>query len=310
MILIITLFTASVFSLNGLGEDMSVFRSPFTNIGTSTNISMRLKPEFTILNQGSDFRGIFWTHPFQFSLTAPISNGFAIGLGNLERFDQSFDVYFQENALNIYLDGDGGVDELYATVAKVFPAGEIALRGSYLFGNAEEIWQYSMGGYELIDTFSYSYRGKAFCIGLRLMFFSASFETGDMKVETATRDTSLTLPARLSFGLTHNVFVGRANLVFERSFWPEYDDYQDCNRLKLGFHRKRTGISYHFNPWYMGGITEHGVTLDYQMPLMRGAGTVALQLGCLLRHKDDLYEWSISPGIQLTIRELFARRRK
>ncbi len=310
MIILIALFTASVFSLNGLGEDMSVFRSPFTNIGKSTIISIRMKPEFTILYQGSDFCGIFWTHPFQFSLTAPVGKGFAIGFGNLERFDQSFDIYFQEDALDIYLDGDGGVDELYGCVAKVFPAGEIALRGSYLFGNAAEIWQYTMGGYQLIDTFEYSYEGKILTIGLRVMFLSASFELGDMTVETSSTDTSITLPSRLSLGLGHTIFGGRADLVFERSFWPEGDDYQDCNRLKLGFFKKRTGISYHFNPWYMRGITEHGITFDYHLPLMRGAGTVALQLECLLRHKDDLYEWSISPGIRLTIRELFARRRK
>lgn len=310
MILIIALVGASVFSLNGLGEDMSVFRLPFTEIGRNTVISMQLKPEFTILNQGSDFRGIFWTHPFQFSLTAPIGKGFAVSLGNLERFDQSFDVYFQEDALDIYLEGDGGIDELYGSAAKVFPAGEIAVRGSYLFGNASEIWQYSMGGYQLVDSLDYSYTGKALCIGLRVMFVSVSFETGDITVEKSTIDTSFTLPRRLSVGMTHDMFGGRANLILERSFWSEHNDYQDCNRVKLSFSRKRTGVSYHFNPWYMGGITEHGVTLTYHIPLMRGAGTVSLQLGCLLRHKDDLNELSISPGIHLTIRELFARRRK
>jgi hypothetical protein len=310
VIIFIALFGASVFSLNGIGEDMSVFRLPFTDIGRTTTISMLLKPEFTILSQGGDFRGILWTHPFQFNLTAPIGKGFAIGFGNLERFDQSFDVYFEEDALGIYLDGNGGIDELYGTVAKVFPAGEIVVRGSYLFGNASEIWQYSMGGYELVDTFDYSYTGKVFSAGVRVMFISASFEIGDIQVENTNTDTSLALPHRLSLGMTHGMFGGRANLIFERSFWSEYDEYDDCNRVKLGFFKKRTGVSYHFNPWYMGGITEHGVTFNYQLPLMRGAASVSLQLGCLLRQKDDLNELSISPGIHLSIRELFARRRK
>lgn len=308
--LIIALIGASVFSLNGLGEDMSVFRMPFTGIGSNTVISFHLKPEFTILNQGSDYRGIFWTHPFQFSLTAPIGKGFAVGFGNLERFDQSFDVYYQEDALDIYLEGAGGIDELYGTVANVFPAGEIVIRGSYLFGNATEIWQYSMGGYQLVDTFDYSYRGKAVCIGLRVKFISACYEIGDVTVERPSTDTSLTLPQRLSLGVTPEIFGGRASLVFERAFWPGDSDHADCNRVKLGFHKKRIGVSYQFNPWYMGDITEHGVVFDYQVPLMRGAGSVSLQLGCMLRHKDDLNEFSISPGIHLTLRELFARRRK
>jgi hypothetical protein len=312
VILAIVLIGASVFSLNGLGEDMSVFRMPFTGIGTNTEISFLLKPELTILNQGSDLRGILWTHPFQFKLTAPVGKGFAVGFGNLERFDQSFDVYYQEDALDIYLDGDGGIDELYGTVANVFPAGEIVIRGSYLFGNATEIWQYTMGGYQLVDTFDYSYRGRAVCIGLRVKFVSASFEIGDVTVEKPSVDTSftVTLPQRVSLGLTPGIFGGQANLVLERAFWPEDRDHTDCTRVKLGFHRKRIGASYHFNPWYMGDITEHGVTFDYQIPLMRGAGSISLQLGCILRHKDDLNEFSISPGIHLTIRELFARRRK
>ena len=309
MIILIALYTASVFSLNGLGEDTSVFRSPFTNIGKTANISIRMKPEFTILNQGSDFRGIFWTHPFQFSITAPVGRGFAVGFGNLERFDQSFDIYYQDDALDIYLDGDGGIDELYGTVAQVFSIGEVAVRGSYLFGNASEIWEYSMGGYQLVDSFSYSYRGMALGIGLRLLFASAHFEIGEVRAETQAGDTTFSLPRRLTLGLSHAIFNGQASLLYERAFWSGYDEYRDCNRIKLSFVRTRTGIAYHFNPWYMGDIVEHGLTLDHGISIMRGAATVGLKLECAFRRKNDFNEFSISPGIHLTIRELFARRR-
>jgi hypothetical protein len=90
---IITLFlvNASIFSINGLGEDLSVFRTPFVDYLRMAQVKFILQPELTILGENGDYRGVFWTNPFQISLSVPLGKGFFLTFANTERFGQSFD---------------------------------------------------------------------------------------------------------------------------------------------------------------------------------------------------------------------------
>lgn len=310
-ILLITVINASVFSISGLGEDLSVFRVPFTHIGTRAHVEFTLKPEFNILNKGSDLRSLFWTNPFNFSLAAPVTKGFIIDIGNCERFNQSFDLYFEDGSLNMHLVGEGGIEEVYATLSNNFQIGEIAFRGSYLFGNSSEVWNYYIGNYTLVDSFLYEYQGKVFSGGLRIKFISISYECfGDIIMEKQETDTTIELPCRLSIGLSPEIFDGKTEFLFEQSFWSEVNnDYRSPYRFKVGFAKERYGVSYMFNPWYLKDIVEHRIVLSYNMPIQR-LGFITLNLGCALRNKGELREFTILPEIKLTIQEIFARRRK
>jgi hypothetical protein len=308
--LIFVLISASVFSIGGLGEDMSVFTTPFTYARREAHIQIMLKPEFSVLNEGTDLRGIFWTNPFSFGFSVPVTKGFVLGVGNRERFNQSFDLYYEQDELNMHLNGDGGIEEAYVNLSKHFKGGEVALRGSYLFGNSSEVWNYTIDEYSLRDSFEYKYHGKMFSAGLRLFFFRIAYECcGDITMESAAKDSSVDLPARLTIGLDHALFNGNAYVLFERSFWADKYGYTSPNRIMIGYAKDRLSYTYMFNPWYLDDVVEHGVGLAWQIPIYR-LGTLTLDCSCSLRMKGSVREFMIAPAIHLNIYELFIRRRR
>jgi hypothetical protein len=294
--LLIFLINASIFALGGIGEDNSIFRYPFLGVKGKARIELALRPEFNILSEDSDFRGLVWTNPFTLKLAIPITKGFIFGAGNLTRFNQSFDIFFSE-------------DE-----------GEAALRGSYLFGNASEIWHYYVSNYYLVDSFLYKYEGKIFSAGLKLRarelfdvsLFGEAF--GSIVMERQDSDTMIDLPARVSFGITpqKKLMGGRLTLFLEHSFWQddnEINEFRSPYRFKLGFSRERFAVSYFYNPWYLQNIAEHGIDVSLAIPMKR-IGTLTFDLGLSLKNKGVLRELRISPEIKLILTELFARRRK
>jgi hypothetical protein len=310
-LILLAIINASVFSIGGLGEDLSVFSSSFTDVYELARIDFSLKPEFNVLNKDGDFRAIFWSNPFNFSITAPVTKGFIVGCGNLERFNQSFDVYYEHDELNMHVNGEGGIEEFYVNLSNNFKVGEIALRGSYLFGNASEVWNYTIGDYYLVDSFQYKYHGKIFCGGLRIKFVSVFFETfGDIIMEKQDSDTTIDLPQRLSISLNPEIFKGKVNVIYEHSFWSDtYGDYRSPHRFRISFQKQRLGVGYMYNPWYLKNITEHGLDFSFDIPIHR-LGSITLNLCCALRNKDSLREIKFLPEIKLTLKEIFARRRR
>jgi len=309
-LILLVLVNASIFSIDGLGQDMSVFRTPFLHVYERARIEFSLKPEYNILNEDDEFRGKFWTNPFNFSFASPVTKGFVLGLGNLQRFDQTFDVYYDRDDLDIYLESEGGIEEIYVNLNNHFGIGEIAFRGSYLFGNTSEIWNYYIGDYYSVDTFLHKYSGKIFCGGIRLKFVSVSYEfLGDIEWEKQNSDTTIDLPSRLSVGLYPEIFDGKVSLLFEHSFMSnDNEDYRSPNRFKISFIKERFAIGYRYNPWYLKDVDEHGLDFSLNVPIQR-LGSITLNLGCSLRNKGSLREINISPEIKLTINEIFARRR-
>ncbi len=310
-IIVFVVFNASIFSFDGIGEDVSVFRMPFTEVYQKTNIAFALNPEFHILTEEGNFRGIFWTNPFHFSLTVPITKGFIFAAGNYERLNQSFDIYFEEGELKMHVFGDGGIEEVYVNMGKNFGGGEVALRGSYLFGNSWEVWNYTVGDFDLVDSFLYKYHGKIFCGGLRYNLFSLSYEfLGDLTMEKAYADTTIDLPERLSLGLTPRLFGGTMNFLYEHSFWGENNPgYISPHRFKIGFTKRNLSIHYIFNPWYLSEVKEHGIIFSVTTPI-RNVGSIMLSLNGFLRMKGSLKEIKIVPQLKLVLAEIFSPRRK
>jgi hypothetical protein len=310
-ILLLTVISASLFSIGGLGEDLGVFETPFLKRDQRAVVEFLLKPEFNVLNKGGDFRSIFWTNPFDFSLTVPFGRGFIFSVGNCERYSQSFDVYLEEEDLKLHVLGQGGISEIYANVNNDFNIGQIALRAAYLFGHPWEIWEYSIDSYYLTDTFSYTYRGKIFSAGLRMAFVSVAYEgLGSMTMETATIDTTIDLPDRLSISANPQLFGGKIGVMYEHSFWHSNDNhnYISPHRFKIGFEKQRIGIQYFYNPWYLEDVTEHGINFSWAIPI-RNIGSARFTISCAMRSKDDLREFKIIPELQFTLRELFALRK-
>lgn len=318
--LLIFLIDASIFSLGGIGEDNSIFRDPFLGVKGKAKIELALRPEFNILIEDSDFRGLVWTNPFTLSLAIPITKGFIFGTGNLTRFTQSFDIFFSEDDLDMHLQGKGGIEEIYLSLNNDFGLGEIALRGSYLFGNVSETWHYYVSNYYLVDSFLYKYEGKIFSAGLKLRaeelfdvsLFGEAF--GSVAMERQDSDTMIDLPARVSFGITpqKKFMGGKLTLFLEHSFWPDdnqINEFQSPYRFKLGFSRERFAVSYFYNPWYLQNIAEHGIDVSLAIPMKR-IGALTFDLGLSLKNKGALRELRISPEIKLILTELFARRRK
>ncbi len=309
-LILFIVINASIFSIGGIGEDRGIFGVPFTYDLQNARIEFLLRPEFNVLNKGSDVRGIFWTHPFYFNFAVPVTKGFVFGMGNLERFNQSFDVYLERDELEMHVKSKGGVDEVYAQLGNNFGIGEVSFRGSYLFGNGSEVWDYTIGDYSLSDSFLYKYRGKIFCGGVRVEFISLSYEGfGTIEMEKEDSNTTIDLPDRLALGLNPPAFGGRVNIMVEHSFWSENDDYRSPTRLKIDYTKNRVGIGYMYNPWYLTEVTEHGVNLSYRIPI-RPFGSISLDLGCSLKHKGSLREITVLPEFKLTFQELFARRRE
>jgi len=308
---LIFLLNASLFSLGGIGEDLGVFKTPFLESSQRAAVEFVLRPEFNVLNEGSDFRSIFWTNPFDFNLTVPFGRGFIFSVGNSERYSQAFDVYLEEEDLGLHVLGKGGISEIYANVNNDFKVGQIALRASYLFGHPWEIWEYSISNYYLTDTFSYTYRGKIFGAGLRVAFVSVAYEgLGSVTTETVTIDTTIDLPDRLSIGVNPPLFGGKLGMMYEHSFWHRNtgQNYSSPHRFKIGFEKQRIGVQYFYNPWYLEDVTEHGINFSWAIPV-RNVGSAKFNISCALRSRGDLREFIIIPELQFTLREIFALRK-
>jgi len=318
-ILLIFLISASMFSLDGIGEDNSIFKDPFLGLKDKATIEITLRPEFNILNKGSDYRGLFWTNPFNLNFAVPITKGFIFGIGNQTRFTQSFNLYFDQDNLNIYLDSKGGIEEIYLNLNNDFGYGEIALRGSYLLGNTTEIWNYHIGNFYLVDSFRYQYEGKIFSGGLKLraknLFDIAAFYEGlgDITMQDGDSDSMIDLPDRISLSIVPKVKVmgGFLALTIEHSFWHENEQtgYQSPYRFKLALVKERFAVDYFYNPWYLNDITEHGLDISLSIPIRR-IGALTFDLGCSMKNKESLREFRISPEVRLVLTELFVKRRK
>jgi hypothetical protein len=309
--ILLSIVSASLFSLGGIGEDVGVFKTPFLESSQRATLEFVLRPEFNVLNEGSDFRSIFWTNPFNFNLTVPFSRGFIFSVGNSERYSQTFDVYLEEEELGLHVIGKGGINEIYANVNNDFKVGQIALCAAYLFGHPWEIWDYSISNYTLTDTFAYTYRGEIFSAGVRVAFVSVAYEgLGSMTMETAMGDTTIDLPDRLSLGVNPSLFGGTLGIMYEHSFWHNNNNqnYSSPHRFKINFEKQRIGVAYFYNPWYLEDITEHGITFSWTVPV-RNLGSARFNFSCALRSKGDLREFKIIPELQFTLRELFALRK-
>jgi hypothetical protein len=305
MIITVFLICASAFSIDGIGEDMSIFSMPFNDISTLTRIQFTFLPEFSVMREHGDFRSSFWTYRFRFSLAGPLTPWLVLDAGNTERYDQSFDIYYRQDELALHVEGQGAVEEVYASAGLRFGAVNLALRGSYLFGSAQELWRYSVGDYIIIDTFVYQYRGKIVAVGARYSMFSCAYEfLGDYTAEHGT-DTLIQLPSRLSIALRNQFLGGHLELIGEHSFWA--DTYRSPTRFRLAFSRKRIGCAYWYNPWYTDGVSEHGLDVSYALPIHR-LGFITFELCSALRSRGSLQEAKISPRIVFTFDELFTSR--
>ncbi|MBE0433577.1 hypothetical protein IBX73_08960 [candidate division WOR-3 bacterium] len=304
------LINASVFSVGGIGEDVSVFRAPLVSRDNITRIGFALDPEYTLLNQAGEFRGIFWTNPLKLSLAVPVTHGFSLMVGNLERFNQCFDVYLESGALQVHTVGQGGIEEVYGGLKKTLGPVDIMATGSYLFGSAREIWTYSIETYRLVDTFSYRYQGQIFNLGLRHQMFSVFFEgLGEVRKITMPSDTALIdLPERLSIGIYARAGELPFGFVYERSFWND-EVYDSPNRFKAMVSRGGLGLAYYYNPWYLGAVTEHAIDVDFAIPL-RDVGAANVKLVFALRSKEGVREMRFVPKLTFVLNEIFARRRK
>lgn len=305
MLIVPFLICASAFSVNGIGEDMSVFVLPFSDISTLTRIQFTLLPEFSVMREHGDFRSTFWSYRFQFYMAGPITQWLVLDAGNAERLDQSFDVYYEQDELALHVKAQGALEEVYAGANVRFGPVDCALRGSYLFGTARELWNYSVGNYVIVDTFANQYRGKIFAVGARYRFLFCAYEfSGDYTVGNGT-DTLIELPSRLSAGLYHHFGGSTIELTAEHSFWD--DTYCSPTRIKLAFSKDRIGCCYLYNPWYIEGVSEHGLNVSYALPVHR-LGTITFELCSALRSSGSLQEVKISPRLVFAFDELFTSR--
>ena len=309
-ILLTFLVSASIFSVNGIGEDLSAFRMPFLKTKNIGQIGFTIDPEYTMLNQEGDFRGIFWTNPVKLSLTVPIVHGFSIMIGNDERFNQSYDVYLQDSSLEIHTVAEGGIEELYAGLNKSIGPIDIVLTGSYLFGNAWEIWNHSISGYTIVDTFSYRYRGRIFSFGLKHSLLSVGYEGfGRTRMIKLAEDTlMIDLPQRISVGVYPRMREWLLGVIYEHSAWDE-SSYDSPHRFRISAQRGVLGFGLSYNPWYIKDVTEYCLDFDYAIPL-RNVGSAQLRMTFALREKDGLREFKFAPKLTFVLNELFVRRRR
>ncbi|MGB9721735.1 MAG: hypothetical protein ACPL28_09685 [bacterium] len=304
--ILLCLFTASVFSIEGLGQNQAIFKTPYYGNVSIAQIDFSVKPEFSFLNEGSDVRSLFWTNPFSLSMRMPVYKGLVFSLGSVERFNQAFDIYGENEALKLYVMGRGGIEELYVQLNQKISVAEVFFRGSYLYGSSKEIWRYTMGDYSIADTFFYRNKGEIFCAGLKLFMFSCFYEgLGKLCMEKSNIDTTYDLPQVLGFGFENNF----RNFVFSVLFEHSFGANSTINRFKGAVKKENFGFSYAYNPWYLEGITEHLLGFSGEIHL----GNFALicfnpELG--IRLKGTLREFAFSPELKLTLEEVFARRKK
>jgi hypothetical protein len=304
------LINASVFSIGGIGEDLTVFKRPFIERSRLARLGFMINPDYMLLNESGEFRGVFWTNPLKMSLSVPLPKGFDLMVGNRERFNQCFDVYLEDSTLRIHAVGEGGIEEVYAGLNKRLGPFDLVATGSFLFGSAWEIWTHSIGMYSLVDTFSYRYRGRIFNFGLKHALFSVAFESfGEVrKIYMPEETTMIDLPERLSIGVYPTIDEWSFGVVYERSFWNG-DEFDSPNRFKVLLDRGSTRFSYYFNPWYFNDVAEHGLSAALALPL-RNIGSIDVEMDLAMRSRDGLREFSISPKLTFVLNELFALRRK
>lgn len=309
-ILIALLVSGSVFSVDGIGRDLSAFRTPFLETQGIGQLAFTLNPEYTLLNQGGDFRGVFWTNPLKLSISVPVISGFTVMTGNLERFDQSYSIYLQDSTLRIHGLGEGAIEEVYAGFNKKMGPVDIVATGSYLFGTAWEIWNYSISGYTIVDTFLYHYRGRVFNLGLKHKILSVAYEGfGEVRMVKLEEDTlTIDLPQRLSIGVYPEIGKWPLGIVYEHSFWDD-TVYNSPHRFRVSAHRGVFGVACYMNPWYIKDVTEYGLDISYAIPL-RNVGSAQLKMAFSLRQKDGLREFHFAPRLTFVLDELFTRRRK
>jgi len=305
---LLIIINASVFSIGGIGEDQGIFNTGFQRASGRAQIEFTLCPEFNILNEGSDFRNIFWTNPFVFNLRIPATKDISFSLGNKERYNQAFDVYLEQDPLVMHLKGEGGVEEIYCQVnGYAGNYAEALFRGGLLFGSAREVWTYTMNEYSNSDTFLYTYRGQIFSGGIRVLLFSLFFEgLGDLTMTKDSSDSLVNLPERLSIGLEPIIGGYQFQVLLEHSFWS---DSLSPSRFKVGVGKANYGFSYFYNPWYLNGIKEHGIILTGTLPISN-IGFCTLDLKSSLRSRGSLKEFRIVPEIKFSVEEVFGRRRK
>ena len=298
---------ASVFSVGGMGEDMSVFRMPFYGLQNQAQLQFVISPEFNFIAKNGDFRNCYWTNPFMLNMQIPLSDRLLLSVGNTERFDQSSDIYMARDQLTMHLLADGGIEEFRAQVNANLPIAEFFGAGSYLFGTAREIWEYDVGDYISVDSFNYEYYGTEFSAGFRYRFAALAYEgLGRVTMSLTSGDTSFDLPQRLTVGLIPVLGEYKFKILFEHSFW---NGYKSPNRFQLGFARGGYQIAYSFNPWYYNGITEHGLSVGRVLPL-KNIGFIGLDLQTTYRSRGGLMELKVIPQLKLTLEEIFSRRRK
>lgn len=309
-IILAVLINASIFSIGGIGEDLGVFRDPFTEQGRLARFGFSISPQYMILHDDGDLRGVFWTNPLQLSLSVPLVHGFGLMVGNRERFNQCFDVYLEDSSLQIHALGEGGIEEVYAGLSKRLGPFQLATTGSFLFGNSWEIWTHRIESYSLVDTFSYRFRGRIFSFGLRHELFSVAYESfGRVRmIYIPEETTTVDLPERLSVGLYPKIQEWSFGAVYEHSFWNDTTFYSP-DRFKISVDRADLGFSYYFNPWYFNDVTEHGLVFEFGIPF-RNIGSVNVVMDFALRSRDGLKELMVKPKLTLILSELFALRRK
>lgn len=308
MILLLCLLGASVFNVNGLGEDRSVFYVPFSGRLEKAQIEFAIRPEYTLISSGGDSRGLFWFNPFRISLRLPVTKTLVVSLGNEERFNQAADVYLQRDQLDLRYRSQGGTEELRAHGHLLLPIAELCAGGSFLFGGSREIWDYDISNYTDTDTFQYRWSGWAFRAGLSVGLVFAAYEgLGRLTMTSGSEaDSSGDLPGRLTAGIRPVFGSYAVTLVYEHAWWPDDDP---VSRLRAGVSRGRFHCLYSYNPWYIDGITEHGLQCGYCYPV-KNLGSVGLILNAGYRTRGDLAELDLRPEFRITFEELFSRREK
>lgn len=310
---LLVVLNASVFGIGGLGEDQSVFQTPFLDRSDRARIQITVNPEFCVLNEGSDFRALYWTNPFNFGITVPVARDWSLGAGIRSRFGQGFDVYLEESPLTIHLDSRGGVEEFHGAVSRRFGIAEIALSGAYLFGGAREVWAYTMNDYVSIDTFTYGYHGQIFSAGIGVGPVMLAYEgLGRLSMQRTAEDTTWDLPDRVTVGLRSVAGPWWLFADYEHSFWSgtasDGHDFDSPHRFQLGVRRGSFSLAYGYNPWYLG-TTEHRLNTGISVGVHE-LGSIALDCGFILRLDGAVREFDLKPRIRFTLEELFARRRK
>lgn len=318
-------FSASVFSTSRLGDDLGVFIDPLLEPATKSSVIFAVNPSYSLLYEKGSYRGLFWMKPFNFRLNINLPYHSLIGFAWRDRFDQNFDIYTSEVTSQSYqfrshVRSDGGISEANITLSKVWA--EFLSTGfaySALFGSNQELWEFTIinSGYTVADTITYSYSGELLSGGIGLITKrirmhlygeSGSKVTIKYEAENVTHNRTDRLPVRL--GTSLNALLGQVglNLQIERSFWPQAE-FNDPWRFSLGLFRNRNGLRYSFNPLYVKGVVEHNLSLMRSIPITK-LGYLSINAGLSVKNRNNLYEITLNPSLQLSFEEIFGLRKK